>query len=544
MSKAAPPVGDLRSRGRALLDRVEKPLLALAGLAVGAYLLDLRGLWFDLGVRNGIAAMLLVIDCIFVVDLIARIALLDPRYRRSAWLLVDVFAAAPIVASVAAVPGFVYALRFLRGFRVLRALRALRLLRGLPGVGRAVARIEAEEALQPTPEMQAWNRALVVAVLAYTAVFLGLLVWIRGEVVHGRVVAWADQPLAQAPQLHLTIDDGHGFEHVTVSAAAALQGAASQELWLVVGALLGMGLVLFVVRYQIPALASRQVRALLNVALPHQVANYFLRHPEAYDRTERGEATVIFCDIQGFTTTVEALGDDLDTVKKHLERAMDVVVEQHRRYDLIVDKFIGDAIMSFRGGSLVPGTPEDHARRVVRATLAGAAALRELQDPYFSRMKTGGASARRALIGTFGTSSRLSYTVLGDRVNLAARLEGSCNALGVTNLFCDRTRSLCGELEGVVWRPLGVVAVQGKGECVEVFEAFDVGAEPMDWLAPFAAGLAAWRVGDLAAAEVGFLAARDARVGGDRTCEVYLRAIAGARGSSRPFEPVLRTTKG
>ena len=297
-------------------------------------------------------------------------------------------------------------------------------------------------------------------------------------------------------------------------------------------------------RYQIPALASRQVRALLNVALPHQVATHFLRHPDAYDRTERGEATVIFCDIQGFTSTVEALGDDLDTVKKHLERAMDVVVEQHRRYDLIVDKFIGDAIMSFRGGSLVPGTPDDHAQRVVQATLAGAAALRKLQDPYFTRMKVGGASARRALIGTFGTSSRLSYTVLGDRVNLAARLEGSCNALGVTNLFCERTRTLCGELEGVVWRPLGVVAVQGKDECVEVYEAFEVDAEPMDWLEPFAAGLSAWRIGALDDAERAFTAADGARVGGDRTSHVYLRAVAGARNSSRPFEPVLRTTKG
>ncbi len=544
MSSVAPPPGDWRGRGRVILDRIETPLLGLAGVAVLAYLLDLRGVWADLGVRTTVSALLLVIDCVFVADLIARVALLGPRYRRSAWLLVDVFAAAPIVASVAAVPGFVYALRFLRGFRVLRALRALRLLRGLPGVGRAVARIEAEEALQPTPEMQAWNRALVVAVLVYTAVFLGLLVWIRSEVVHGRVVAWADRPLAQAPQLQLTIDDGHGYEHVTVSAASALQGAASQELWLVVGALLGMGLVLFVVRYQIPALASRQVRALLNVALPHQVASHFLRHPDAYDRTERGEATVIFCDIQGFTTTVEALGDDLDTVKKHLERAMDVVVEQHRRYDLIVDKFIGDAIMSFRGGSLVPGTPEEHARRVVQATLAGAAALRALQDPYFSRMKIGGASARRALIGTFGTSSRLSYTVLGDRVNLAARLEGSCNALGVSNLFCERTRALCGDLEGVIWRPLGVVAVQGKGECVEVFEAFTVGSEPMDWLEPFAAGLAAWRQGAFDDAERGFLAADAARVGGDRTSHVYLAAILGARESSRPFEPVLRTTKG
>ncbi len=537
-------------RARSLLIRAESPLLIVAALGVAIYLADLAGLWLDLGLRSESHALMLTIDVLFVIDLVGRVTLLGRSYRRSPWIVIDFFAAAPIIASIGAVPGFMYSLRFLRGFRILRALRALRLLRALPGVGKAAERLQASEETKPLPEVQAWHRALVGAVVVYAVVFVALLALLRGEVVPGRVLAWNGAPLKDGPVLSLTIDDGHGQEIVNVPAHMALHGASGHELALAVGALLGMGLVLFVVRYQIPAVATRQFRALLNVALPHQVAEHFLRHPEAYNDTERTAVTVVFCDIHGFTNTVEALGEDLDTVKHHLERAMEAVVEEHSRHDLIVDKFIGDAIMSFRGGRLVAGTAEDHALRVVQATLAGAAALRKLNDPYFTRMKVGGASSPRALVGAFGTSNRFSYTVLGDRVNLAARLEGSCGALGVQNMFCDRTRTLCGDGGSIRWRALGLLAVQGKEESVDVHEAFDPADPHLGFLDTFAEGLAAWRVGNLDGAEAAFTMADAQRAEvtgadvGDGPSRSFLRAIAEARVSKKPFDPVLRTRKG
>ncbi len=133
--------------------------------------------------------------------------------------------------------------------------------------------------------------------------------------------------------------------------------------------------------------------------------------------------------------------------------------------------------MAFRGGPLVSGTERDHARAVVRGAIEAAEALRALDDPYFSRVKIGGASDE-CLIGAFGTSSRLSYTALGDGVNLAARLEPASAQCGAHALFCDVTRHLCGDMTGIVWRRWGTIRVKGKADPQVVWEALDVNRIP------------------------------------------------------------------
>ena len=132
-------------------------------------------------------------------------------------------------------------------------------------------------------------------------------------------------------------------------------------------------------------------------------------------------------------------------------------------------------------GSPLPITPA----RVVLAVLESTRALRQLDDPYFHRIKTGGASAEDALIGTFGTSKRLSYTILGDRVNLAARLEAACNALGVVHLFCDRTHALCAEHPEIMWRRVGKLRAKGKREVVDVFEPMRREHPAPAWIAAY-----------------------------------------------------------
>jgi len=122
---------------------------------------------------------------------------------------------------------------------------------------------------------------------------------------------------------------------------------------------------------------------------------------------------------------------------------------------------------------LVSGTPADHAARAVRAALDSVKALAELNDPYFHKVKIGGASDDDCLIGAFGTSARLSYTVLGDGVNLAARLEPASAQCGTQNLFAESTFRLCVDDLDFAWRRWGRVRVIGKSEPVEVYEAFD-----------------------------------------------------------------------
>ena len=340
----------------------------------------------------------------------------------------------------------------------------------------------------------------------------------------------------------VSIDEDGVRAAASIPVGRLIQRPDDFEFHLVLGSLLGMLLILVVARFQIPALWSKQVRALLNVALPRQVADHFMEFPDDYDRNERAPATVVFCDIKGFTKSVETL--DLGELKKHLEQALDVIVDVHLHHDLIVDKFIGDAVMSFRGGSLVDGGPADHARRVVLGAIGGARAIRELCDPHFTAVKVGGASAKSALIGTFGASKRLSYTILGDRVNLAARLEGSCNALGVSNLFCARTRQLTEGCDEVVWRDVGPVRVSGRNEVERAYEAFHPD-EDDGWIERFASALALYESRQFSEAHLLFTSVSVHRDGGDPLSRLYAARCAefSRHGVAEGWVPVLETTK-
>ena len=113
------------------------------------------------------------------------------------------------------------------------------------------------------------------------------------------------------------------------------------------------------------------VARLLNLALPRQVAERFISDPTAYGQKCRTPAAVLFMDFVGFTQTCERLAHDPDTISAHLEAAMDRLVSELVKHDLIIDKFIGDAIMSFRGGPLVTGElPDTPTARFARRSTA------------------------------------------------------------------------------------------------------------------------------------------------------------------------------
>ncbi len=501
-------------------DASDRYLLALAGVAVAIYMIDLLGIWRHLGVHGAYRWVALVIDSVFVVDLVLKVRLLGRRYVRSPWFTIDLLSALPILASLAAVPSFLEGLRVARGIRLFRMLRMLRTLRVLRGI-RLFQSVEPPP--EDSPERRHFERTLFVGVIIYTALFLALMTLVHLGAPEGELVSVTGPSEKGTFSAEMRTEGGQ-TDTLQLRSEMLMRSANEIEFYFVVGSVLGMLLIVVVARAQVPAVASHQVRTLLNVALPVQVAEHFMQRPEDYDRTVSMPATIMFGDIRGFTSAVEALGDDLQSLKHHLERALDAVVRVHARYDLIVDKFIGDAVMSFRGGDLVEGTPEEHAWRVVRAGIESARALIELNDPHFHEMRIGGASATDALIGTFGTSSRLSYTVLGDRVNLAARLESAGKPLKVGNLFCGRTRELTAGREDIVWRKVGDLVVEGKTEAVPVHEAFDP-ADELAWLEGYEAALAAYEAGDFAAARAGFEATDAARPDGDGPSRFYLPRV-------------------
>jgi class 3 adenylate cyclase len=463
-----------------LIERLDAPLLVLALVAVVLYLADLQGLGHGGALGVALHVVSRVIDVIFVADLVLKLSVLRRKYVLSPWALIDFISSLPALELLEVVGGLSGA-RFIRVFRFFRILRTMRMVRAL-----GLPELQALEHAD-SPEKTALHRSMYGAVAVYTVLFYGLV----------------NLASRFAPVGHE--NDG--------------------EFYLILGSLLGMLLVLVVTRFQVREVSARHIRALLNVALPRQVADHLMENPESLHRTVHMPATVVFCDLVGFTSAVEALDGDLITLKRHLEGAFDAVVRAHVAQDLIVDKFIGDAIMSFRGGDLVDGDPADHARRVVLASLHAKRALRELGDPYFQEMKFGGASAESAIIGTFGTSSRLSYTVLGDRVNLAARLEGACGQLGATNVFDHRTVELTDGCDGVVWRSLGSVRVKGQGSAHPVYEAFD----PQDvgpWLDVYDQALARYQEQDFEGAGALFGQVDAARDGGDGPSRMFLALCA------------------
>jgi adenylate cyclase len=531
----------LRGKVTGYLDQVEAPMLWLAAFAIVIYLGELKGLWMSLGLFDVYRGVALAVDAIFVIDVLVKVWALRMPYVRSPWFAIDLISALPIVASLSAIPDLVHGLRFMRGFRMFRMLRTLRWLRKLPGL-RGLKSVPVDH----SPETRNYHRALLGAVLIYTAVFVCTLAWVKTHAPPGAVIEVDGTSVAGHSDYTLTIHDGHEERTVVMRPEYVFKDGHEIEFFLVTGSLLGMLLIMLVVRFQLPDISARQIRALLNVALPMQVASHFMENPHAYNNTVRMPATVIFCDIRGFTATVERLGGNLDELKMELERAMDAVVDIHIEHDLIVDKFIGDAIMSFRGGDLVTGGPRDHAERVVRATLHGHNALTALDNPYFREMKVGGASGSDALIGTFGTSKRLSYTILGDRVNLAARLEAACNSLGLFTLFCSQTRALCDKADDVVWRKVGAMKVKGKQQIEEVYEAFlkDTAGD-MAWRDRFEAALLDYNAQRFAEARTGFAEVEGMRGRSDGPSEVYIAMCDDALKSGVPddWSPVLTPGK-
>jgi adenylate cyclase len=183
------------------------------------------------------------------------------------------------------------------------------------------------------------------------------------------------------------------------------------------------------------------------------------------------EATLLFSDIRGFTTITESLGAQ-GTVSL-LNEYFDIMVEAISEQGGMVDKFIGDAIMAGFG---IPIAHDDDEDRGVRA---GINMIKRLWDWNEQREKEGkmpvdmglGLNTDKVVSGNIGSSKRMDYTMIGDGVNLAARLESACKAYSARILISDFTYK---KLKGTYQiRYIDDVIVKGKTEPVGVREVLD-----------------------------------------------------------------------
>jgi adenylate cyclase len=198
-----------------------------------------------------------------------------------------------------------------------------------------------------------------------------------------------------------------------------------------------------------------------------EVVDELLRDPERLVLTgERREVTVLFCDLRGFTRLAENLKPE--EVVHLLNDFYELMIEATFRHEGTLDKFLGDAVMAVFGA---PVHHEDHSIRAIRTALAMQAGIKELSA---RRLRDGkqplaagiGVSTGEAVAGTVGTEERMEYTVIGESVNLAARLESVAKPTQI--LISPRTYESANGL--VTVRSLGTVRVKGKDDAVEAYE--------------------------------------------------------------------------
>jgi len=208
--------------------------------------------------------------------------------------------------------------------------------------------------------------------------------------------------------------------------------------------------------------------------------------------------SVMFIDLAGFTGMSERLGDRIIPL---LSRYFDSVSAQIQAQGGTIDKFIGDAVMAFWGA---PAANPDHAVDCCRAALACQRAMAEagLADDNGQPVKIRiGVNSGDMLVGNIGSEVRLNYTVIGDAVNIASRLESTNKVYGSTIIIGPETRRLAGER--IVVRELDRLAVYGRTGGLQIYELLGMSGEfagAPDWVKSYEAGLAAWRARDFAAA--------------------------------------------
>ena len=212
--------------------------------------------------------------------------------------------------------------------------------------------------------------------------------------------------------------------------------------------------------------------------------------------------SVMFIDLAGFTGMSERLGDRIIPL---LSRYFDAVSTQIQNQGGTIDKFIGDAVMAFWGA---PAPNPDHAVDCCRAALACRRAVEEagLVDDHGQPIKIRiGINSGDMLVGNIGSEVRLNYTVIGDAVNIASRLESTNKVYGSTIIIGPETRRLAGQ--SIVVRELDRLAVYGRAGGLQIYELLgmqeDAGAAfdgAGDWVSRYEAGLAAWRARDFTAA--------------------------------------------
>jgi adenylate cyclase len=261
--------------------------------------------------------------------------------------------------------------------------------------------------------------------------------------------------------------------------------------------------------------------------IPADVVRYLIGSGhEAVLGGEARELTIFFSDVADFTTISESLPPKV--LIKHLGVYLGEYSRQIAATGGTVDKYIGDAVMAFWNA---PNQVEDHAIQACRAALSCSKALAEQrktwkianQPLFFTRI---GLHTGEVIVGNMGSEERLNYTVIGDAVNLASRLEGLAKVYGVSILVSEVTFKKA--QDHFEFRKLDKVTVKGKTIPVTVYELLnpkgDWSPKKASWAQSFEKGLAAYFQQNWEVATMHFKDAQEKHPK-DRACSLFLKRV-------------------
>ncbi len=216
----------------------------------------------------------------------------------------------------------------------------------------------------------------------------------------------------------------------------------------------------------------RQIRTAFGQYLSPALVEQLADQPERLRLGgETREMTLLFCDIRGFTSISEEHRDDPQALTTLINRLLTPLTAEILDRDGTIDKYMGDCIMAFWNAPIDDPAHAAHACDAALAMLAALAkfnAARLSENPDAVEIAVGvGLNTGKCVVGNMGSDQRFDYSVLGDAVNLAARLEGQSRPYGVPIIVGESTRDQVGE--AFAFLELDLIAVKGKREAVRIY---------------------------------------------------------------------------
>lgn len=260
-----------------------------------------------------------------------------------------------------------------------------------------------------------------------------------------------------------------GFGHVLVAALLFF----NDNLWIeIIAPLLTLFFTLsfvYMYRYLTEEKNKRFIRNTFSHFVTKSVVDELLANPEKIKLGgEKKICTVFFSDVVGFTTIAEQLSPEelVRLLNEYLTEMTNIVF----RYDGMLDKYEGDAIMAVFGAPVSHG---NHAYNACKTALDMQAQLVKMRAMWRKQGRPElrsriGINTGPMVVGNMGSETRFDYTVMGDAVNLGARLEPANKEYGTTIMIGEETYNMAKDL--IITRPLDLLRVKGKREPVKVYE--------------------------------------------------------------------------